>query len=46
MTEPHPIATFVVSDIDGARGFANVLVKLFELSGQLDHFAASESLYK
>ena len=32
--------------IDDARGFANVLVKLFELSGQLDYVEASESMYK
>jgi hypothetical protein len=32
--------------IDDARGFANVLVKLFELSGRLDYIEATESNYK
>jgi hypothetical protein len=32
--------------IDDARGFANVLAKLFELSGQLDYIEASESNYR
>jgi len=32
--------------IDDARGFANVLVKLFELSGRLDYVEATESNYR
>jgi hypothetical protein len=32
--------------IDDARGFANVLAKLFELSGRLDYVEASESNYR
>lgn len=32
--------------IDDARGFANVLVKLFSLSGQLDYVEATESNYR
>ena len=32
--------------IDDARGFANVLVKLFELSGRLDYVEAEESNYR
>lgn len=32
--------------IDDARGFANVLGKLFELSGALPHIEATESIYK
>jgi hypothetical protein len=32
--------------IDDARGFANVLAKLFELSGRLDYVEATESMYR
>jgi len=32
--------------IDDARGFANVLAKLFEISGQLPRIEATESVYK
>ncbi|HVX82183.1 MAG TPA: 3'-5' exoribonuclease [Devosiaceae bacterium] len=32
--------------IDDARGFANVLAKLFELSGELDYVEAAESNYR
>ena len=32
--------------IDDARGFANVLAKLFELSGKLDYVEATESMYR
>ena len=32
--------------IDDARGFANVLAKLFELSGQLEYVEAQESMYR
>lgn len=32
--------------IDDARGFANVLVKLFEISGTLPYIEASTSMYK
>jgi hypothetical protein len=32
--------------IDDARGYANVLVKLFSLSGQLDYVEATESVYR
>ncbi len=32
--------------IDDARGFANVLAKLFELSGTLPYVEATESMYK
>jgi hypothetical protein len=32
--------------IDDARGFANVLAKLFEISGALPHIEATESIYK
>ena len=32
--------------IDDARGFANVLAKLFEISGQLPRIEATESIYK
>ena len=32
--------------IDDARGFANVLKKLFEISQGLDHIEATESMYK
>lgn len=32
--------------IDDARGFANVLAKLFEISGQLPGIEATESIYK
>ena len=32
--------------IDKARGFANVLAKLFEISGQLPRIEATESVYK
>ena len=32
--------------IDDARGFANVLSKLFEISGQLPKIEATESIYK
>ena len=32
--------------IDDARGFANVLAKLFEISGALPRIEATESIYK
>ena len=32
--------------IDDARGFVNVLAKLFELSGRLDYVEATESMYR
>jgi hypothetical protein len=32
--------------IDDARGFANVLVKLFEISSRLEKHEASESMYR
>jgi hypothetical protein len=32
--------------IDDARGFANVLAKLFEISGSLPYIEATESMYK
>lgn len=32
--------------IDDARGFANVLARLFELSGKLDYIEATESMYR